>query len=163
MKTHASEWQQGNHFPSHTVFVSLPPSCTLRVPSSSEQTSKAVRAKVGNLTSLSTRYWQTVDIRTIECPGGQTQAATATLYYPYTLFQITLPLCFCILCCLSSFMLALHVCGCAASAGLPPENTKSCTCFTLSLPPTLCYALTLYLNSITLITLLIGSCNAPLS
>lgn len=42
---------------------------------SSEQTSKVVQAQVGNITSLSTRHWQTVDTRTIYYPCGQTQAA----------------------------------------------------------------------------------------
>lgn len=42
---------------------------------SSEQTSKVVQAQVGNITSLSTHHWQTVDTRTIYYPCGQTQAA----------------------------------------------------------------------------------------
>lgn len=37
------------------------------------------------------------------------------------------------------------------------------TSFTIFLPPTLSYCLTLCLSGITLINLLIGSCNAPLS
>ncbi len=67
---------------SFTVCVSLPPSLSVFGQAlqqmkalSSERTSKAARAQVGNITSLSTHHRQTVDTRTIYYPSGQTQTA----------------------------------------------------------------------------------------
>lgn len=69
-------------------------------------------------------------------------------------------------CGLSSFVLALPVHG--LWMGVRGEykhraKKKDLLLFTFYLCPTLSYSLTLCLSSITLITLLTGSCNAPLS
>ncbi len=61
---------------SYTVSVSLPPSLSMHGQGlSSDQTAKAVQAQVGNITSVSTHHWQTVDTSAIYCPCGRTQAA----------------------------------------------------------------------------------------
>lgn len=140
---------------------------------SSEQTSKAVQAQVGNITSLSTHHWQTVDTRAIYYPCGQTQAAnvlpitprlslldlsfSALLFSGYSVaFQASYCLCICAWVCMG-------VRGLCFKKKKKKTHCKKVHSYNLSLPSTLSYSLALCLSSITLITLLIGSCNALLS
>lgn len=148
---------------------------------SSERTSKAAQAQVGNIMILSTHHWPTVDTRTIYCRHGRTQAADVLPITPQlSLSDLSLPgLLF------SSYSVAFQASMLAPSLcvgvhGLErrillateiflekkkKKNTlqkRSTLTISLCLPLSLLH-FPLCLSSITLNTLLIGSRNALLS
>lgn len=149
----------------------LPPYLALRVQSRSEalQTSKAVQAQVGNITSLSAHHWQTVDTSTIYRPLWPNSGSQRLPYYPLTLSFRSPFLCFQATAwpfklCVGSLHWCVGVHGHKSRTLLATEIFLEKTglllqSLSLSLSIPLSFLLLLCFSSITLITLLIGSCN----